>query len=303
MINAKKVRTIHLITLFVLTFILSAAAFFAMNCFITTIFNYESKFNYPIIFATLPHLILIIEITSFIVGFVRMIKYDRKYLAHHGKIYSIQFIVYSSLAIIFTILAGLISYRGNFLIDNPFPGVLIVLLVFNIIVLGLAIYFLTLSSKGFKNGGEVRHSSHMHRFWTVLLVLFVTFAFNRFGAFWASFIYMDYNQFGLLFPFFISLNIPMVILVFFLLEYLGVGFKTKLSKNIDLCICFVLGITSAIYSIYQCRTNPLFISLSSAAMPLERIATLPIDQVLLFGVCIILPIVKIVFFVLPKKNK
>ncbi len=294
-----KVRDIIILALVLL--LGSFFVFFATNCFITIIFNYEANWHFPYIFAVIPHLIFAIEFVTFLIFFTRYLRCEEEYRKHLVKVYAWQFIVHSLIGLVMTILGGTVSYH-NFLINNPYPGVLIVCLLTNIVIGALAAFVLIkVSINGKEELKKPMKVSHV--FFTIGASLFTFFAFNRFGAFLWSFIYMDYSRFWFTLPFYLSLLVPIVILFAFINPVMGI--KAKSFKRAEFIIwpCILLfSLCTCLYVVLIGAKDPSMTSLTSAAMPISRIATKPIDGILLYGVNILMPLGRLIYLAIHRKE-
>ncbi|MCQ2793094.1 MAG: hypothetical protein MJ221_01550 [Bacilli bacterium] len=296
----KKMKTPDIIALILVFFLGSAFMFFAVNCFITIIFNYEAKFNFPYIFGILPHLVFAIELVTFLIFLCRYLSMEPQYRDHHVKVYMRQFLIYSLIGLILTILGGTIGY--NFLIDNPYPGVLIVCLIMNIIIGGFALTCLIKLRRKEEKSQKLTYKA-WYGWFTAAISLLIFFALFRFGAFLWSFFYMDYSKFLLTLPFYISLLVPVACLV--LLELPRLGYKLehfKRNQIIAWSIVLAIGLATSLYTIIVGIKNPELISLISAAMPIERIASKPLEIIVLVGVNTLIPLGKLLQIII-KKDK
>ncbi len=291
-----KPRIYHIIAFVVYLLVASFLVFYGTNCFFTNVVNYENSLNFPFVFATFPWLFLAIEFATSLIFLVRLLRMDISYRSHHIKVYSIQFFVYSALGVIFAIV-GMIIHK-NILFDNPFPGVLLILTIVHLLICGGAVFSYFHLKKNPLCEKEERFSyTKSYGFKSALLGIFTFFALNRFGAFLQSFFYMEYAHFFFTILFYLSLISPLFMLIAFVNPSLEIKSKDNYFKQevIVWCSFLAYNLATGLYVIITGLTNPLLISLVSAAMPLERLITFPIDAIMLYGLNILFPIGRLIY--------
>ncbi len=297
-----KPKIYHVIAFAIYLLVASFLNFYGTNCIFCNVVNYENTLNFPFIFATLPWLFLAIELVTFLIFLVRLLRMDISFRSHHIKVYCIQFFVYSALGIIFSIV-GMIIHK-NILFDNPFPGVLLVLIITHLLISGAAVFtFFHLKHNPLCEKDERFTYPKSYIFKTAALSIFTYFALNRFGAFLQSFFYMEYAHFFFTILFYLSLISPLLMLIAFINPSLEIKSKDNYFKQevIVWCSFLAYNLLTGLYVIITGLTNPLLISLVSAAMPLERLITFPIDAIMLYGLNILFPIGRL--FYLYRKEK
>ena len=275
----------------------SLFVFFATNMVHTNVVNYASSLNFPFIFACFPHLFLAIEMVIFAFYKYRFSRLDEEYKNRHIFSYSLQFIVISSLSIVFTILSGTIAYN-NFLIDNPYPYVLIISLVVHLIIIFFSSLSLVATLKN-KDDFKKKEYKTSYIFKTAGLGILLFFAFNRLGAFINAFFYMEYHHFFFTLLFYLSLCVPLACLILMQLN----NKMSKKFKIISWSILLAFSLITGLYTLITGINDPLLVSLVSASMAIERLATLPIDAILLYGVNFIIPIVYLLISIIKQEKK
>ncbi len=291
-----KVRFYHVIAFVIYLLLASFLVFYGLNCFFTNVVNYENNLNFPFIFATLPWLLLVIELTASLIFFARLLRMDNSYRSRHIKVYSVQFFIYSALGVIFSIV-GMIIHK-NILFDNPFPGVLLILTIVHLLICGASVFaYFHIKHNPLSENEERFTYKASYGFKTAGLALFTFFALNRFGAFMQSFFYMEYAHFFFTILFYLSLISPLLMLIAFTNPSLGIKSEKNYFKQevIVWCSFLAYNLITGLYVIITGLTNPLLISLVSAAMPLERLITFPIDAIFLYGLNIIFPIGRLIY--------
>lgn len=294
----RKARFYDYIALSIILLVGAVSAFMSTNMLMSDVGNYKNSFNGLLIFVTLSHLVFAIELVTFLIFLSRYLRMDVIYRRHHIKTYAAQFIVHSSIGLIATILSGSIVYH-NFLAPYPYQGAIIVCLILHILVLLLSVFALVYTS--LKKGDEEERYVYGvgHGFYTAVIGIFVFFAMNHFGGFICSFIYADYSHFWLTFPFYFSLLIPFLILVAIINPSHGLKSQNFYRQEIIVWSIFLaFGLATSLYTAFVAINDPMFVSLVSAAMPLERLATTPYDSIMIFGVNIFIPLGKLIYSII-----
>ena len=292
-----KKRSIYIVVSILFILCASFFVFFATNAFLTNVLNYMNNFNFPYIFGTIPLLSFAFEITTLIIFVERFFRLDKDYRVVHTKAYSIQLIVHSSIGLICSIIAMVVVKDVFF--SNPFPGVLFIFALIHLLIISLMVFYLIYAKKInlLENAKRYKYG-FKHVIVTITLSIFTFFALNRFGAFLQSFFYMEYSYFWFTLPFYLSLISPLLMLILLIYnKFKAVSYKKNM---LFWCLFLVYNLATGLYVIIVGTNNPLLISLVSAAMPIERLATTPIDAILLYGLNLLLPMVKIVLLIKDK---
>ena len=251
---------------------------------------------------SLPIFTLALEVVAFLIFLIRFLRLDIIYRNHHIRTYCIHFFVYSLIGFIFSIIA-MIIYKDPFF-SNPFPGVLLVFLLIHLAIIIFTIVCFFISKNHPRNDSEERFIyGAKYCFYSALISLFTFFAMNRFGAFLQAFFYMEYRHFFLTILFYLSLTLPLLMLVALINPLLGISSKNNYFKQENIVWFSFLGVNliMAIYVIIIGINEPLLISLVSASMPLERLITFPVDAIMLYGLNILLPIGRLIYLYIHRK--
>lgn len=285
----KKAKYYDIIAISVFIVLASVVVFMATNMLMSDVANYENGFSGKLVISTIPFFVFVVEIISFLIFFVRYLNRSQIYRNSQIRSYSIQFVVHSFIGIVTTILAGTLVY-GSFLAPYPFSGALIIALIVHILFFSFSL-FVAIYMGVHRLPEEERYVyGFSHVFMTILWAVFAFFALNKLGAFFYSFFYMDYQYFWFTIIFYISLLSPALILLYLTLVKLGM--KATNFKKQEIIVwsnLLSLGLIGAIYTTIVGSQNPLLVSLISPAMPIERLLTIPVEAILLYGVSIIVP--------------
>ena len=251
----------------------SLLTFYASNLFFSDVANFGS--GSPTLFVTFPALLLgamFVAAALFIVRFYQRPN-SRKVLSRN---YLFIAIALACFAVIFAVLGGIINYRGNFL-SYPFPGYLIIMIVLNVlIIVGAAITLFKVVLK-MPDDTEKYKVKPLHVLHTLGLFLLISLAFNRFGAFLLMPVYVQWSSLYMTFVYYLFLLIPMALLV---IKVLGIlDYKPLFIPTVAVAaLAVILFAVTAIIGI----NDSAFISAVSAAAPLERLGSMPMEILIHF---------------------
>ena len=268
-------KKLTFIVLAIIAVIGSLLTFYASNMFFGDVSNFGAGFMKTTLFATLPGMLfgaMLIAAPLYIVR-LYMRPNNKKALSKH---YLIIAAVLAFFGIVFAVLGGLINYRGNF-VKYPFPGYLIIMLVLHALVLGGSLFLLFKFVRPMPEDEEKFKGGVKHIFHTLGLYLLIALAFNRFGAFLLMPIYVQWSTFYMTFVYYLFLLIPMALLV---IKVLGIyGYKPLFIPVIVVAaLNVVLFAVTAVIGI----NDSAFISAVSAAAPLERLGSMPMEILIHF---------------------
>ena len=251
----------------------SLLTFYASNLFFSDVANFGS--GSPTLFVTFPALLLgamFVAVALFIVRFYQRPN-SRKVLSRN---YLFIAIALACFAVIFAVLGGIINYRGNFL-SYPFPGYLIIMIVLNVLIIaGAAITLFKVVLK-MPDDTEKYKVKPLHVLHTLGLFLLISLAFNRFGAFLLMPVYVQWSSLYMTFVYYLFLLIPMALLV---IKVLGIlDYKPLFIPTVVVAaLAVILFAVTAIIGV----NDSAFISAVSAAAPLERLGSMPMEILIHF---------------------
>lgn len=259
----------------------SFVAFRGLNYLWSDVANYANSLNTPYIIASFPALMLVCVIVESAIYIVRHSIIEDKYKNHMNEVYIIVGGCFGLVGLVTSILTGTVVYLAPFA-NYPFEGYAIIGIVCTSLNVIAAIVLFILNRKSKKPTDEVKKLKVEYIFYTILFSLVVFVAFNRFGALISAFMYTDWRYFGLVLPYYICLAVPLILVINIVLyETYAIKISTKGSVilwSILTGVTLVLIVTIGILGV----TDPLLLALISPAMPIERLATIPLDFVLLF---------------------
>ena len=265
-----------IISLIIVTIFGSLLTFYASNLFFSDVANFGAGLAQTTLFATLPAMLLGAIFIAAPLYIVRLYlrPNNKKALT---KLYLIIACVLSLLGLIFSLLAGLINYRGNF-VSYPFPGYLIIMIVLFILIIGGSIFALLKYVKALPEDNEKFKGGVRHVFYTIGIYLFIALSFNRFGAFLLMPVYVQWSTLYKTFVYYLFLLIPIALLIVKSFKLLKIG-KSHLIPTI---IIATMNIVLMVAIVILGRGDSTFVSAVSAAAPLERLGSMPMEIIIHF---------------------
>ena len=203
-----------------------------------------------------------------------------------SRLYVIIAMSLSFVGFLCSILAGVIIY-GSFVKPYPFPGYLIIMMVIHLLILAASAFVFFKFVRPMPEDQEKFKGGVKHVFHTLGLYLFIALAFNRFGAFLLMPVYVQWSTLYKTFVYFLFLLLPMALLVLKVLRILDLAKKIRFPMALVLA---VLNVVLALIIILLGRIDSSFISAVSAAAPLERLGSMPMELFIhifaIFGVSV-----------------
>ena len=261
------------ISLAVIAVIGSLLTFYASNLFFGDVSNFGS--GSPTIFATFPAMCLGAMLIAAPLYIVRLYKRPENKKAL-SRLYLIIAAALAFLGVVFAVLGGVVNYRGNF-VSYPFPGYLIIMIVLHVLVLACSVFAFIKFVKPMPEDASKFKGGAKHVFHTLGLYLLIALAFNRFGAFLLMPVYVQWSTFYMTFVYYLFLLIPMALLVIKVLGILGYN-KLFIPTIVVAALNVVLFAITAVIGI----NDSAFISAVSAAAPLERLGSMPMEILIHF---------------------
>ena len=262
-----------MISLAILAIIGSIWTFYASNMFFGDVSNFGAGFMKTTLFVTLPGLVLgamFVTAALFIVRFY-LRPNSRKILCRN---YLFIAIALGAFGVIFAILGGVLNLH-SFIKPYPFAGYLIIMLVLHVlVVVGAAVTLFKVVLK-MPEDSEKFKVGPLHVLHTVGLFLLIALAFNRFGAFLLSPVYVQWSTLYKTFVYYLFLLIPMALLVIKVLKLLGFNkllIPTIVVAGLNVCLFVAIVLIGA--------NDATFISAVSAAAPLERLGSMPMELII-----------------------
>jgi len=270
-----------IIILIILAIIGSFLAFYSTNLVMNAISNKDTPGFFLELLMPLTALVIAIDFIVASFFFVRIYLHPT-----HARrmmfVYSLTLIILSVLGILFDILSCVLVYK-SFIKPYPFAGAPIIFMLWHLAVIafGLVVIF------RFKDKTEyddifIHKTTVPYVLLTALYGLIVFFAYNRFGAFLWSPTYVQLRTLYSTYPFYISLMLPLLIIVIDILYIFNI-FNTQNKANVGIAIASGSGVLSLFFMIQfisRSMRDQAFLAAISPAVPLERLTTIPFDTIL-----------------------
>jgi len=257
-----------LISLAIIAIFGSIFTFYATNLFFGDVSCYFSNTTIFITFAALCFGALLLAAPLFLVRFYQREK-SRKALCKH---YLFIALALGTLGLIFVILAAIIDMHSLFK-PYPFPGYLVIMLIIYLVIIGGSLFTLFKIVFKMPEDEEKFKMTAKHVFHTIGLYLLTALAFNRFGAFLFMPLYVQWSTFNRTFVYYLFLLIPMALLVIKMIDM----FKIRHNMFIEVFVISTLNIILMIAILFFGMNDSSFISAVSAAAPLERLGSMPME--------------------------
>ena len=273
-------RKVTLISLIVLTVFASLLAAQSSNMFFSDVLNAKALFSsYPTIISTMPALMLSVITVIVFLGLIR------SYIRPNSKKkllknYTIISLVVSGIGFVTSILTGVVVYK-SFVKPYPFPGYTIIFMVIHLLIIASCVYALVSCFKKMPEDTEEFKVDFKHVLKTIGWFLFISMTFNRFGMFLAMPAYVYLRNLYYTFFFYLYLLMPVAIGTYKVLLLLGYIEKLK-TKKIFSIVLLACNICLFIPIIIVGAVHSDAVSAVSAAMPLERLSSMPIEILIHF---------------------
>lgn len=283
-----------IISLIITAIIGSLVTFYASNLFFSDVSNFGAGFMNTTLFVTLPMMLfgaMLIALPLFVIRFYQRPN-SRKVLCRNYLFIAIALAAFGA---IFAVLGGVLNMH-SFVKPYPFPGYLIIMLVLHaLIIAGAAVTLFKVILK-MPDDTEKYKVSVKHVFHTLGLYLLIALAFNRFGAFLFMPVYVQWSTLYKTFVYFLFLLIPMALLVIKVLKILEIG----KGYFIPLLVVAILNIVLMALVVVFGVSDSTFISAVSAAAPLERLGSMPMELLIHFVVYLG---VSVYYIIIEKRQK
>ncbi len=266
-------KRIHvLLALLASTLLGSLFMILASNMFFSDILNAGAGAIPGGLFVSLPAISVAMFFVLAIFYFLRASKHPdcKKRIT---RTYSIILMCLSFLGVLGAILGGVVYYH-TLVGPNPFPGYLIIFLILNLLLCGLAVFAFLKARKMEEDEDRVKINP-VYVIKTIGWFLFICLVFNRLGTFLFSPMFIYWRNFYATFPFYLFLLVPT------LLGFLECCHILDLlpPKRIKILTFVGLGLTVVLvtYTAIMGANDTTFVSSLSQAMPLERMLSKPIE--------------------------
>ena len=272
-----RLRTVYPL-LILLALLGSVVTFYATNLLLSDLSNVFYGWHDMFFITTLPAFLFVpdfVVATLFVLHYYSQPQYSKAVTMHS----TLRVCIYSVLGILATLISAIFFYH-SFTQPYPFPGYILISLALHFLLLIFSMIVRRRVMLYWPDDIEIRSPSFGSRVYQVILCLCIFFAFDRFGAFLLSGIYIHWRTFYFTFPFYVSLLIPMCLLAHIGCYFLGY-FRVHPHRRLrNIIIILALNFFVTIATLVISAHNTQFISAISPALALERLATMPLDTIL-----------------------
>lgn len=249
----------------------------ASNMLFDDLFNKDVPMKDTTLFVSLPAVSIALVFVLAIFYILRM--YQHKDCAKRiSRLYLILTIVFGVIGLVGAILSGTKVY-GTFAGRHPFPGYLIIFMILDLLLIGGSVFGLISLKKMKEDEGRVKIKVG-YVFKTIGWFLFICLMLNRLGMFLGAPSYIYLRNLYKTFPFYLYLLLPL---------FLGVTVAMHKLELLDRKKLFLFGLIGMgvnvvlfAYIALMGINDTAFISSLSQAMPLERMASKPIEILIHF---------------------
>ena len=250
----------------------------ASNMLFDDLFNKDVPFANHTLFVSLPATMVAIFFVLLVFYIFRMYR-NPKCAKRITKTYLVIAAVLGAIGFAFCFIGGLKVY-GTLFGRHPFPGYFVIFMILNLLISGGAAVGFVLLPKKLPDDQDKVKVSFKHVMKTIGWFLFISMMFNRFGMFLGMPTYIYLRNLYLTFPFYIYLLIP---------AFLGALIAMKNFELLDRKKLFLMGLialgANVVFFVYIALmgiNNTAFVSSLSQCMPLERMASKPIEILIHF---------------------
>ena len=278
-------KTYQKILAALLVLMVAVITFYSFNLVTSLVSNYQSISRTSISWIPMFMFMLICIILLF-AGFNYFV-YKRKD-AYIVRKYSLTIGIMSLIGVIFSILCGTYVYH-NFFGDYVFLAYPFIMLLVHTILLVLSCFCLYISIDDIRRNKPFNNFKTPKLYWLreLVLGLILTFALEKLGAFILLPIYYSSVDGIYVLPYYIQLLIPTLVFATFMIhEHWLHNRKVTIVLT---SIAFGYSLASMIYMIAISKgTYPLTTTPLSPVQQLERLTVLPVDFILLYGLCLLI---------------
>ena len=272
-----------LIILALLFVIGSFVTFYGTNCFMSDVAN---MFNDAGIITSIPILMvccLFVLATIFVIRFYRYPQYKKALINY----YTIFAACLSFVGFVTTILGAITIYH-SFVLPHPFFGYSIIMLVLHALIIASMALINIKCRKTLPEDSEKKKIKFKYVLYSILLCVLTYLSYNKLGAFFFSFIYMQWSTLYMTFPLYLSLLLPAALLIHVILYFMDAYKGHEIAAIVYVADILILNIALTVAIAVTGANEPQFISAVSPALPLERLMTFPLDTIVRFSSVLIL---------------
>lgn len=275
----------NIISLIVLILVGSFVTFYTSNLIMSDVSNMFYGVHNADCISSLPGFLFAIE---FVVATIYLLRVTRRgqYKKKTILLYSKYLLILSAIGLASSIYSGVVVYDSIFA-PYPFPGYTILGIIVHTLIIAGAIVVLNLA-KNIPNDTEKRRIDFGYVVYSIAIFVIIFITYNRLGALMWGVTYIQVSSLWLTFPFYLSLLLPLALMIHILLYFFGVFNKYPVIAIVYDVIFLIVNAMLGTAVFWIGAVNTAFISAISPALSLERLWTKPVDNIIHFVVLLLI---------------
>ncbi len=274
-------KTRNIIVLIALILVGSFVTFYTSNLIMSDVSNMFYGVHNADCIASLPGFLFAVEFVAVTIYFLRVTRRNQ-YKKKTTLLYLKYLLSLSIIGFLSSFFAGFVVY-DSILAPYPFPGyTLLGIIVHALIIVGSIIGIIKV--KKTPDDTEKRRIDFGYVVYSIAIFVIIFITYNRLGALMWGVTYIQVSSLWLTFPFYLSLLLPLALMIHILLYFYGVFNKRPVVAIVYDVIFLIVNVMLGTAVFWIGAVNTAFISAISPALSLERLWTKPVDNIIHFVV-------------------
>ncbi len=271
----------NILWLIVLILVGSFVTFYTSNLIMSDVSNMFYGVHNADCVASFPGFLFAVEFVVATIYFIRVTRRSQ-YRKNTSKLYAKYFLVLSAIGVACSIYTGIEVY-DSFFAPYPFPGYTVLGIVVHALIVVGAILWLKKNKLLPEDEGK-RRIDFGYVVYSIAIFVIIFITYNRLGALMWGFTYIQVSSLWLTFPFYLSLLLPLALMIHLLLYFYGVFNRNPVIAIVYDTIFLIVNVMLGTAVFWVGAVNTAFISAISPALSLERLWTKPVDNIVHFVV-------------------
>ena len=269
----------NIVWLIVLILVGSFITFYASNLIMSDVSNMFYGVHNADCISSFPGFMFAIE---FVVATIYLLRVTRRsqYRKSTDRLYAKYFIALSGVGLITSILSGIMVYDSIFS-TYPFPGYVLLGIIVHTLIIAGGITWLEINKKRPDDEAK-RKIDFGYVVYSIAIFVIIFITYNRLGALMWGVTYIQTSSLWLTFPFYLSLLLPLALMIHILLYFYGVFNRNPVIAIVYDTIFLIVNAILGTAVFWIGAVNTAFISAISPALSLERLWTKPVDNIVHF---------------------
>ncbi len=271
----------NIIALIVLILVGSFVTFYTSNLIMSDVSNMFYGVHNADCIASFPGFMFAIE---FVVATIYLLRVTRRaqYKKSTDRLYAKYFLALSGVGLITSILSGIMVYDSIFA-PYPFHGYTILGIIVHALIIAGSIIWLQRIKKQPDDEAK-RRIDFGYVVYSIAIFVIIFITYNRLGALMWGVTYIHLDSLWLTFPFYLSLLLPLALMIHIILYFYGVFNANPVVAIVYDIIFLIVDVMLGTAVFWIGAVNTAFISAISPALALERLWTKPVDNIIHFFV-------------------